>query len=193
MSSDDQQFREVARRVFASEFNDIGHFFKESDDDMAPNYALLPSGQRMNRTFLVGTITETTNVGGDEEYWQARVVDPTGVFFIYAGQYQPEAMAFLRSVECPAFVSVTGKPRSYETDSGGTNITVRPEHIAIVDADTKQQWIVETARQTLARIEAFETSDTDDPDVNLAREQYTDLDVPAYREDVQAALESVQN
>jgi len=36
--------REVARRVFASEFNDAEFTFKESDDERAPLYALLPTG-----------------------------------------------------------------------------------------------------------------------------------------------------
>jgi hypothetical protein len=49
--------REVARRVFASEFNDAAYTFKESDDERAPVYLLLPTGERANRVFLVGTLT----------------------------------------------------------------------------------------------------------------------------------------
>ncbi|MFB6177809.1 MAG: DNA-binding protein, partial [Halobaculum sp.] len=51
--------REVARRVFAAEFNDGSHSFKESEDERAPLYLLLPTGERANRVFLVGTLTET--------------------------------------------------------------------------------------------------------------------------------------
>ncbi len=91
--------REVARRVFASEFNDSTYAFKESDDERAPNYALLPTGDRANRVFVVGTLTETEDVGEESEYWRGRVVDPTGTFFVYAGQYQPEAAAALRDTE----------------------------------------------------------------------------------------------
>mgnify|MGYP006289492905 FL=1 len=76
MSADRQ--RQVARRAFAAEFNDATHFFKESDDEMAPKFSLLPSGVRMNRAFAVGTVTETNDVGSEQEYWQARIVDPTG-------------------------------------------------------------------------------------------------------------------
>jgi RPA family protein len=36
--------REVARRVFAREFNDATYTFKESDDERAPNFSLLPTG-----------------------------------------------------------------------------------------------------------------------------------------------------
>ena len=148
--------REVARRVFASEFNDSTYTFKESDDERAPNYALLPTGDRANRVFLVGTLTETEDVGEDSEYWRGRVVDPTGTFFVYAGQYQPEAASILRDTEPPAYVAVVGKPRTYETEDGTVNVSVRPESIAVVDAATRDRWVVETAERTLDRIEAFE-------------------------------------
>ena len=81
--------RPVSRIAELSEFNDVIYVFKESDDELAPNYALLPTGDRANRVFIVGTLTETTDVGSDSEYWQGRVVDPTGSFYVYAGQYQP--------------------------------------------------------------------------------------------------------
>ncbi|AXR76489.1 RPA family protein [Natrarchaeobaculum sulfurireducens] len=148
--------REVARRVFASEFNDSTYTFKESDDERAPNYALLPTGDRANRVFFVGTLTETEDVGEDSEYWRGRVVDPTGTFFVYAGQYQPEAASILRDTEPPAYVAVVGKPRTYETEDGTVNVSVRPESIAVVDAATRDRWVVETAERTLDRIEAFE-------------------------------------
>ncbi|MDB2272912.1 DNA-binding protein, partial [Halorubrum ezzemoulense] len=75
--------REVARRVCASEFNDAGYTFTESDDERAPVYALLPTGESSNRVFFVGTLTEKEDVGEDSEYWRGRIVDPTGTFFVY--------------------------------------------------------------------------------------------------------------
>src|SRR5699024_10593186 len=105
--------REVARRVFAREFSDGSDTFKESDEERAPVYLLLPTGERANRIFFVGTLTETEDVGSDSEYWQGRVVDPTGTFYVYAGQYQPEAASALREIEPPEYVAVAGKPRTY--------------------------------------------------------------------------------
>ncbi|MFC6725032.1 RPA family protein, partial [Halobium palmae] len=148
--------REVARRVFAEEFNDAGYTFKESDDERAPVYALLPTGERANRVFLVGTLTEKEDVGDDSEYWRGRIVDPTGTFFVYAGQYQPEAASALRELEPPAYVAVVGKPRTYETDDGQVNVSVRPESITEVDAATRDRWVVETAERTLDRVAAFD-------------------------------------
>jgi len=190
--------REVARRVLAREFNDATFTFKESDDDRAPVYVLLPTGERANRIFLVGTLTETEDVGEDAEYWQGRVVDPNGdTFFTYAGQYQPEAASMLRDLEPPAYVAVVGKPRTYETDDGEVNVSVRPESITKVDEATRDRWVVETAERTLDRVERFqdETADGDeaigDEYVAMAREEY-DLPVENYRRAVADALEGLE-
>jgi RPA family protein len=183
--------REVARRVFAREFNDATHTFKESDDDRAPLYALLPTGQRVNRVFVVGTLTETEDVGQDSEYWQGRVVDPNGdTFFTYAGQYQPDAASMLRDLEPPAYVAVVGKPRTYETDDGNVNVSIRPESITAVDETTRDRWVVETAERTIERVRAFE--ETDSEYAARAREEY-DLPVENYRRAAVQALESLES
>ena len=187
MSSNDIS-REVARRVLAREFNDVTYTFKESDDEMAPLYALLPTGERANRVYFVGTLTETETVGDDGDIWRGRIVDPTGTFFVYAGRYQPEAARVLRDLSPPAYVAVAGKPRTYETDDGTINVSVRPESVTPVDVGTRDRWTVEAAERTLDRIEAFEDGASED--VMLAREQYGD-DVSAYREAVISALEDV--
>ncbi len=181
--------REVARRVFASEFNDASFTFKESEDERAPVYLLLPTGQKANRVFVVGTLTETEDVGSDNEYWRGRVVDPTGTFFVYAGQYQPEAAGVLRELEPPAYVALTGKPRTYETDDGSTNVSVRPEAITVVDERTRDRWVVETAERTLDRISAFD--DETNEYARMARDEYA-TDPDAYREAVIAAIEELE-
>ena len=180
--------REVARRAFAAEFNDASYTFKESDDERAPVYSLLPTGQRANRVFVAGTLTETEDVGEDSEYWRGRIVDPTGTFFSYAGQYQPEAASALRETETPAYVSVVGKPRTYETDEGDTNVSLRPESITVVDAATRDRWVVETAERTLERIEAFDGADEY---AAMAETQY-DPDLSVYRDRAVAALEDLE-
>jgi RPA family protein len=189
MSSNEIPTREVARRVFAEEFNDAGYTFKESDDERAPVYLLLPTGERANRIFLVGTLTEKEDVGEDNEYWRGRIVDPTGTFFVYAGQYQPEAASALRDLEAPAYVAVVGKPRTYETDDGSINVSVRPESITEVDAATRDRWVTETAERTLDRIAAFD--DEGNEYARMAREHY-DLDPTVYKDAAIAALESLE-
>jgi len=191
--------REVARRVFAREFNDATYTFKESDDERAPVYVLLPTGERANRVFVVGTLTETEDVGEDAEYWQGRVVDPNGdTFFMYAGQYQPDAAAMLRDLEPPAYVAVVGKPRTYETDEGEVNVSIRPESITEVTEAVRDRWVVETAERTLDRIEAFDAGEGGaDPAAApneyaaMAAERY-DLPVENYRRAAVDALESLE-
>ena len=185
----DSVSREVAQRVFAAEFNDASYTFKESDDDRAPVYLLFPTGERANRVFVVGTLTETEDVGEDNEYWRGRIVDPTGTFFVYAGQYQPDAASALRELEPPAYVAIVGKPRTYETDEGGVNVSVRPESITEVDAATRDQWVVETADRTLDRIDGFDNAGNEY--ARMAGEEYGD-DISAYKASVINGLESLE-
>ena len=197
--------REVARRVFAREFNDASYTFKESDDERAPVYSLLPTGERANRILAVGTLTETEDVGEDSEYWRGRVVDPTGTFFVYAGQYQPDAASALRDIEPPAYVSVVGKPRTFETDDGTVNVSIRPESITVADDATRDRWVVETAERTIERIKAFDDGATSETshrggnaaEVNeyarMAEAEYEELSVDTYREQVVQALESLED
>ena len=180
--------REVARRVFATEFNDAGYTFKESDDERAPVYTLLPTGESANRVFFVGTLTEKEDVGEDDEYWRGRIVDPTGTFFVYAGQYQPEAASTLRDLEPPAYVAVVGKPRTYETDDGSINVSVRPESISVVDADVRDRWVVEAAERTIERVAAYD--DEGNEYARMADEEY-DLDPETYRAAALSALEGL--
>ncbi len=146
--------REVAHRLFAAEFDDAEYSYSESDEERAPNYVVSPTGARVNRLFTVGVLTEVSQAG--DSILRARVVDPTGAFVVYAGQYQPEAMAFLDRTTPPAFVAVTGKARTFQPDDSDVVYTsVRPESISAVDADTRDRWTVTTAERTLERVGTF--------------------------------------
>ncbi|MBX0323650.1 hypothetical protein EGH21_11485 [Halomicroarcula sp. F13] len=143
--------REVAHRLFAAEFDDSDFSYSESDEERAPNYVVTPTGARVNRLFVVGVLTEIEQV--NEEVLRARIVDPTGPFVVYAGQYQPDALAFLESATPPMFVAVTGKARTFEPEDGDRVFTsIRPESISEVDADTRDRWVVQAAEQTIDRV-----------------------------------------
>ncbi|MEF8831436.1 MAG: hypothetical protein V5A23_07870 [Halobacteriales archaeon] len=165
--------REVAHRVFAAEYDAADFEYSESDEERAPNYVVTPTGARINRLFAVGVLTEVEQVG--EEVLRARVVDPTGAFVVYAGQYQPDALAFLERADPPAFVSVTGKARTFSPDDSDVVYTsVRPESINEVDGETRDRWTVRTAEHTLARVATFDAA----------------LDSGSTGEDLHSALES---
>lgn len=149
--------REVAYRLFATEFDDADYSYSESDEERAPNYVITPTGARVNRLFVVGVLTEVEEVS--EDVLRARVVDPTGAFVLYAGQYQPDEQAFLERAQPPMFVALTGKARTFQPDDSDQIFTsVRPESISEVDAETRDRWTVQTAEQTIQRVEQMATA-----------------------------------
>jgi uncharacterized protein len=182
-------FREAARRVFAQELKDSNLTSKDESDQYAPQYVLTPTGAKVNRLFLVGTLIEKEDIGTDSEYWRGRVSDPTGSFLVYAGQYQPEAAQFLSECELPAFVAVIGKTSTYTTDDGNVLTSIRPESIQQVDEDTRDMWVLDTAKQTFDRIKAIEAGE--DQNSNLAKEHYS-TDTNFYRQILKKALESLK-
>lgn len=153
--------REVAQRIFAKEFNDstlnIDPGSQEGDNNSVytPNFLITPIGTKVNRLFVVGVVTEVDNIGADNSIWRARIVDPTGAFVVYAGQYQPEASIFLSTVEIPAYVAIVGKARAYIPEDGSVYVSIRPEEINVVESSIRDQWLVDTAELTLDRIDTY--------------------------------------
>ncbi|ADI74786.1 nucleic acid binding OB-fold tRNA/helicase-type [Methanohalobium evestigatum Z-7303] len=152
--------REVAQRIFAKEFNDSTLNIdpgKQVDNNSVytPNFLITPIGTKVNRVFVVGVVTEVDNIGTDNNIWRARIVDPTGAFVVYAGQYQPEASIFLSTVEIPTYVALIGKSRAYIPEDGSVYVSIRPEEINVVGSYIRDQWIVDTAELTLDRIDTY--------------------------------------
>jgi RPA family protein len=152
--------REVAKRIFAEELKNSNYSFRDGEDQhqYAPSYLLTPTGAKCNRVFIVGTLTEKDDIGSDTEYWRGRVVDPTGSILIYAGQYQPEAAQILACMDAPSYVAVVGKPNLYRTDDGSIIISLRAESISRVDENTRNQWIIDTTRRTLERLDTLKNA-----------------------------------
>jgi RPA family protein len=180
--------REVSHRIFAAEFRESNLQAKEGQDQYSPSYLLTPTGAKCNRVFIVGTLTEKEDVGTDAEFWRGRIVDPTGAFFVNAGQYQPEAAQVLAKTTPPEFIAVIGKPTTYTTKEGNILTSIRAESMQIVDAATRDRWVVDAAKLTLARLEKLKG---DEPDAVKAREHYA-TDEQSYRVMVQQALDSVR-
>ncbi len=180
--------REVAHRIFAFEFRDSNLQAREGQDQYSPQYLLTPTGAKCNRVFVVGTLTEKEDVGTDNEFWRGRIVDPTGAFFVYAGQYQPEAAQFMAKVTPPEFIAVVGKPTTYTTKEGNVITSIRAESLQIVDAATRDRWVVDTAKHTMARLENLYCNR---PETFKARMHYS-TNVQQYRAMVTATLESMR-
>lgn len=184
------QTREVAIRCFATEFNDATHSFKKAEGDMEPNYNLLPTGTAVNRVYAVGTLTQTEDASqqnSDGSYWKGQITDTTGKFFVYAGEYEADARHTLQAIDEPAYVGIVGKPRTWEGTTGSTNVAIRPEEIVLSDSGTRDEWIRETAEQTLDRIDSFHNHSA--PDGELARDVY-DIDPQLYTDQIVEAVQS---
>jgi hypothetical protein len=143
--------REVAHRLFAQEFN-ASRVELKGQGEKDPSYVVSPLGAKINRLHIVGVCTDVEPVGQSGELWRARISDPSGVFTVYAGNYQPEAAQRLSQLQVPAFVAVTGKARTYEPEPGSVFVSIRPESITLVGKDERDQWLVDTARCTLERL-----------------------------------------
>jgi RPA family protein len=155
--------REVAWRLFAGEYNE-SNFEVGGGGDRAPSYVVTPLGARVNRLFVVGVLTDVENVGTDgQPMWRARVSDPTGVFHVYAGQYQPEAAARLSKLKPPAFAAVMGKSRTYSPEQGTVYTSIRPEMVKVVDENVRDYWILEACRSLKTRLEGAREAQGMDP------------------------------
>ncbi|MEM2933562.1 MAG: DNA-binding protein [Methanocellales archaeon] len=181
------QKREIARRVFAKEFSDSNLIFKENEEQYSPQYLLTPTGAKCNRLFIIGTLLEKENTGNEgAEFWRARIADPTGIFLIQAGQYQPEAMQSLARLNPPCFVAVVGKPALFKTESGEIITSIRPEVIQAVEEYTRNIWVFDTAKQTVERIANSNSEEA------LKAKQHYSCEPEQYKEMVQIALQSLK-
>lgn len=201
-SSEDTRNRHEAVRAFASELNDATYDFKTSNSEMAPNYTLLPTGKRVNRIFVVGTLTDLEKQQTDDGIlFQARVHDGNNYFYLSAGQYQQEATNVLRDIDYPSHVAIVAKLDHWETDDGGKRVQLTPEIISEVSSDDRKQWVIETAKQTRERIETLREAQSTDMQ-SLTPERQSDIDMVGenypsetidYSEYVNSAEESIKN
>jgi len=184
----DQQFvRLPAKRVFARELREIRHTFKESDDEKAPTFALLPTGEKASRVLMAGTLLDKEKRGTDTPFYRMRIEDPTGTFFASAGTYQPEAMQQIMSISAPAFVMVVGKPNLYVTPEEKVFVSVTVTNIYVIDKATRNLWTFDAARATLERVNAFPDSEM----AALAVEKYGEFKSGVWSEMVSHAISSI--
>lgn len=178
--------REVARRIFAYEFNRSTHRI-ESKEEKSPIYVLTPTGMRCNRVFVVGVLLDKEETRPDTNFWRIRVSDPTGVFIGYVGRFQPDALETLLEVEPPELIAVVAKVRHFEGETRSF-ASLRPESIAVVDSDVRDYWVYETAKLTLNRIKTMEEKSNEDA---ILAWQIYNPDLEEYRSIVKQALTTI--
>ncbi len=200
--------REVAWRVFAEEYNSsVLEFTGEGEKPVS--YIVTPLGAKVNRMLVIGVATDIEDIGAEgKQRFRARVSDPSGTFYVSAGEYQPAAAASLSKISPPAFVAVVGKSRAYSPEEGVKYLSVRPERIREVDEAARDYWVIEAAKSTLHRINAVSDGlEMERPSVpelvklgyheNLADgvvraiEYYKDIDLDRFRNMVRDAVRSL--
>jgi len=200
--------REVAWRIFAEEYNST--ILEHSGEGEKPvSYVITPLGAKINRLMVVGVVTDVESLGEEgKPRYRARIADPTGTYYVSAGEYQPSAAMALSKISPPAFAAVVGKSRAYTPETGVKYMSIRPERIREVDGEARDYWTLETAKSTLYRIDAVEDGlGMSSPSVaelmklgypeNLADgvvraiEYYKDIDLGRFRRTVRDALASM--
>lgn len=159
--------RELAWRVFAGEYN-ASTLQIDPKQEREPGYLVTPLGARINRIFVVGVVTDIEKLerNGSINY-RARISDRTGVFYIYAGQYDPKVIKILSGLEPPAYVAVIGKSRRYSPSEGVSYISIRPENIVVVDKSVRDYWLLDTCKSLKIRLDAsVEAQQMEPPEVD---------------------------
>ena len=153
--------RMKAMRLFAAELRATTiEVQKKGGDQYESQLYLTQTGLKASRVMIVGTATEIEDIGTDGSFYRMRVSDPTGVFFVTAGQYQPEAASFMQGLigKLPAFVTVVGKASLYTPKEGTVLTSIRAEKVVLADENIRNTWLVETAKATLDRLAALKTN-----------------------------------
>jgi RPA family protein len=155
--------RQPALRLFAAELAESKQTIIEHVEgrDFDSLRQLTPTGVKVKRVLMMGTLVELDNVGTSGEYLRGRIVDPTGAFNVYAGKYQPEAFLSLSNLTVPCFVAIVGKTNAYKPDEERIIVSIRPETIVEIDAKTRDHWVKETAVKTLERVEKSQISEAE--------------------------------
>jgi len=173
--------RMKAARLFAAELKATTvEVPKKGRDQYESQLYLTQTGARVARVMVVGTATEIEDIGTDNNFYRMRVSDPTGVHFVTAGQYQPEAAKVMQELieRLPAFVAVIGKVSLYNNGENTTLVSIRAEQVSIVDENVRDTWLLETAKATIDRLSALKANPVLEQEVAAAyptRENYKEI------------------
>ena len=151
---------EGAARIFAGEYNSSTLSIQD-DDSGNPAWVVTPGGAWCRSLFLSGALTEVSASG---DMVHSRMADPTGAFDLVIGGRNTSLAETFCKIPVPSFVTVSGRAQMY-VKNGMVNLSVRPDHVRIVDRLVRDQWVLVTAKSTLVRLSlinlAMEGSSTD--------------------------------
>jgi len=183
--------RPVAERMFACEFKDTSFTEKDASDPKSPSYVITPLGLEANRVFITGIMLnkEHKEDQNGNWYYRASINDGTGTWFLSANKYNQEGLSQMSlldvSEDNPKVVAVIGKVSVNTTTEGRTYRQVRIESIVESNMETRNMWILETAKFTSERIKNVKNND-----VFKVGKYYGAVDTSKYEEPIMTLLNS---
>ena len=139
---------EGAARVFAGDFS--GSTLSIQDDDgQSAAWVVTPGAAWCRFVYLAGAITEVTENG---DMLRCRLADSTGAFNLVIGGRNSPLTEQFRKIPVPSFVTVTGRAQIYRRNDT-VFLSIRPDHVVVVDRAVRDQWTLATAEATLGRLE----------------------------------------
>lgn len=171
---------EDAELALAREICDAVHTVEdgEMDSDQAP--VLLPTGATARRLFVVGPIVDVS-YHEEENFVHARLVNPTGQLLLQAARFESGIARLLRAIDIPSTARIVATPRIVRVDETSRHVLLGLDELTVVEDRRQDRWFDETIRQTVRRIQAFESGAGGE--TALARLRY-DQDLGRYRDAV---------
>jgi len=152
---------EGSTRVFAGEFYQSTLVVPPAEPG-TPGWVVTPGGAWCCRMYIAGALTETVEAG---DLLRCRVADPTGAFDIVSGGRNAALTRVFRNIPVPSFVAITGYAQAYQKN-GGVILSVRPEHVQVIDRACRDTLLLNTAEHSLWRLgqlrDAVDGTCTDD-------------------------------
>jgi len=139
---------EGAVRVLAGEFSRSTLGIPDEDRN-TPGWVVTPGGAWCRRMFLAGALTEVVDLG---DLCRCRVADPSGAFDIVIGGRNAALAETLKKIPVPSFVAITGNAQIYQKNNT-ISLSVRPEHIRVIDRAERDRILLITAEYTLRRLD----------------------------------------
>ena len=207
--------RQTAIRLFAREFYE-STLPDGGQGEYDPRFIVTKLGARVNRMFVCGVVERLERRDTERgPMFSGAVRDPTGLHLWSVGSFRPELHIEMEELVARFeggdrfLMACIGKSNHYTTEDGGFRCRMQMEDYAIIDRDVYASWLVETADQTMRRIEALGKAQSSEsteanalrdagvPDdlidgLGLALNHYGEWDAEGYKVGVLQALSAAE-
>lgn len=185
-----RQFKRLpTTKVMIAEASRTTYALPKPEGQFETQLYLSPTGRTIAKVMIVGTAIETEDIGKEKSLWRMRMTDHSGSIGVMAGSFQPEAMQAIAEIEVPQFVCVVGKINVYEPEEGSHIVSIRPDSITVIDAQTRQDLILDIGLSTVRSIKDCSANTECIEKLNAA---YTDeVDLAVFRIIAQQMIEDL--